>query len=366
MISILIFLLIITTAVVFHEAAHYLAAKSVGIPVRAFSVGMGPVILKKRWRDTEWRISLFPVGGYVDIPSMGAKIDEDGNAEHRTDGFAAKKLWQKLMVLGAGVVANYILAILLLSTAITVLPNYRQITSKIVPQTSGAKIAGLIEGKHAETLGVQVGDVIIEINGIKNPNADMVSKVIREADKMLSLRLKRDGKIVEISTPWPPEDSKAEARPLFGIQVQPLKVSDLPKISFLQAIAETTAFSFRIVPEMISGMVKGFASAFSPKQSEDIMGPVGIVKAVDGARRVGLIPVLALSAFINFSLAVFNLLPIPGLDGGRMLMATIVAIRGKPLPAGREEYIHFLGFMMVLALILIITFKEIGGLVFSG
>ena len=343
-----------------------MAAKSVGIPVRAFSVGMGPVILKKQWRDTEWRISLFPVGGYVDIPSMAAKLDEDGNPEHRTDGFATKNLWQKLMVLGAGVVANYILAILLLSIAITVMPNYRQITSKIVPQTYGAQIAGLIEGETAEKLGVQVGDIIVEINGIKDPNADTVSKVIRETGQELRLRLKRDGKIVELNTVWPPDGKKTKERPLFGIQIQPLEVADLPKISFLAAIAETTAFSFRIVPEMVGGMVKGFASAFSTKQSKDIMGPVGIVKAVDGARKIGIIPVLALAAFINFSLAIFNLLPIPGLDGGRMLLATIVSIRGKPLPAGREEYIHFLGFMMVLALILIITFKEIGGLIFSG
>lgn len=349
-----------------HEAAHYLSAKAVGVPVRAFSVGMGPVILKKQWRDTEWRISLFPVGGYVDIPSMGANVDEDGNLDYYKDGFATKKLWERLLILGAGVVANYLLFIILLSTVITIVPNYRSLTSGLVAENSGAKVDGIMPGYTAEALGIKEGDVFLEINGIKNPNADQVSQAIRDANSELKISFKRAEEIVNIASPWPPEIKEGQDRPLLGVKIAPLVIKDLPKINFLQAIGETVVFSFKIVPDVVKGFAKGFASALSTKQSEDIAGPVGIVKMVDSARKIGVIPVLALAAFINLSLGVFNLLPIPGLDGGRMLMATIVSIRGKPLKPGREEFIHFIGFMTVIVLMLLITFKEVGGLFFNG
>ncbi len=366
MITAIIFLLILTTAVMVHEAAHYLSAKSVGVPVRAFSIGMGPVIFKKQWRDTEWRISLLPLGGYVDIPSMGAKADEDGNYEYYEDGFTTKKLWEKLFILVAGVVANYLLFIILLSTVITIVPNYRSLTSGLVAENSGAIVDGIMEGYTAEALGIEAGDIFLEINGIKDPNASQVSQSIRDASPKLLITFKRGEKTINIASPWPPELKEGQERPLLGVQIAPLVVKDLPKINFFQAIAETVVFSFKVVPDVVKGFVKGFASALSAKQSEDIAGPVGIVKMVDSARKVGIIPVLALAAFINLSLGVFNLLPIPGLDGGRMVLATITSLRGKPLPPGREEFIHFIGFMSVIVLMLLITFKELGGLFLSG
>ncbi len=365
MMTAIVFLLIMTTAVLIHEAAHYISAKSVGVPVESFSIGMGPVLLKKQWRDTEWRISAIPFGGYVNIPSMGARADADGNFEHYDEGFNTKKLWQKLMILVAGVVANYFLFIVLMATVITAVPNYRSLTAGLAVESSGAKIDGLLEGYAAEKLGMQKGDIFLEINSIKDPTAEQVSQTIRNAKPELNILLKRNDELINISTPWPVAVKEGDERPLLGIQIAPLAVKDLPKINFFQAIAETTVFSFKIVPEVIKGFVKGFISAFSSKQSEDIAGPVGIVKMVDSARRIGIIPVLALAAFINLSLAVFNLLPIPGLDGGRMLMATITSITG-PLKPGREEYINFIGFMAVIVLMLLITFKEISGLLFNG
>ncbi len=366
MLTAIVFLLILTTAVFVHELAHYLNAKSVGLPVRAFSIGMGPVIYRKMWRDTEWRIAALPIGGYVDIPGMAPKQDDDGNLQHPEDGFATKTLPEKLWVLVGGVIANYILAIILLAIVLTTDPSYRTLTSNIPTDVAGAKIAATVDGRPAEAAGMLAEDVIIAINGISDPDPSQVTEVIQSTQGNLDLTLLRNGEQLEFSLPWPPADLAEGERPLLGIQIAPLEVSLPPNVNFFQALGESAVFSVRIIPEAVSGFVRGLGSVFTGRETQDIAGPVGIVTAVNQAARVGIIPVLALAALINISLAIFNLLPIPGLDGGRMLLSTITAIRGKPFKPGQEEFVHFIGIMAVLAFMVLITFREIGGLFFRG
>jgi regulator of sigma E protease len=359
MLTAIIFLLILTTAVVIHELAHYFNAKSVGLPVRSFSVGMGPVLFRKLWRGTEWRISLLPIGGYVDIPGMAPRQDDQGQLQHPTDGFATKTIWQKIWVLLGGVIANFILAVVLLAVVITADPGFRTLTAGI-QSDFGAKIVGVEPGMTAQKLGIQTDDVILKIGAVENPRAQQVTETIRNTTGTLTLLLERGGENVTVSTPWPA--AEAGTPPRLGIQVAPLTLETPPRLNFFQAVGEAAVFYVRVVPESLRGFVAGIGDAARGRQSENVAGVVGIVGAVDQARRVGLLPVLALTAFINFSLALFNLLPIPGLDGGRILLASIVALRGKPFKPGQEEFIHFLGFMSVLAIMLLITFNEVTGL----
>ena len=358
MLTTIVFLAILTTAVVVHELAHYFNAKSVGLPVRAFSVGMGPVLWRRKWRGTEWRLAALPIGGYVDIPGMAPKQDAAGNLQHPDEGFATKTWLEKIWVLVGGVIANYFLAVLLLAIVITTTPGYRTITAGLDVEVLGSNIAGVVEGMTAESLGVQAGDKVLFLNGISNPTPDDITSIIQTTEGELAFTLERSGQTVTIATAWPPDGTD---RPLFGIQIEGI-VETPPTINFVQATAEAASFSLRIVPEAVRGFVRGFGSVFTGQQSEDIAGPVGIVNAVNEARQIGIIPVLALAALINLSLAIFNLLPIPGLDGGRMLLTTITALRGKPFRPGQEEMIHFLGVMAVLAFMVLITFNELSGL----
>ncbi len=366
MLTTIVFLLILTTAVTVHELAHYWNAKSVGLPVKAFSVGMGPILWRKQWRGTEWRLSALPIGGYVDIPGMAPKQDELGNVDYPDDGFSTKSLAEKLWVLVGGVLANYLLAILLLAIVITADPSYRGLTSNMPTDMAGAKIAGLADGLTAEQLGMQAEDVIVSINGVTDPNPSQVTEIIQTTQGTLDINLNRAGEILTYSIDWPPADLAEGERALLGIQIAPLEVSLPANVNFIAALGESAAFSIRIIPEAVTGFVRGIGSAFTGQQSEDLAGPVGIVTAVNQATQVGVIPVLALAALINISLAIFNLLPIPGLDGGRMLLSTITAIRGKPFKPGQEEFVHFIGIMMVLAFMVLITFREISGLFFRS
>ncbi|MEZ4606262.1 MAG: M50 family metallopeptidase [Deinococcales bacterium] len=354
----LVFLAILMVAVVIHELAHYLNARSVGLEVKAFSVGMGPVIWRKMWRGTEWRISLLPIGGYVDLPGMAPETDEDGNLRYAENGFSQKNLWQKLWILIGGVIANYVLAVLLLSFVISQEPFYRSLTLGLGPDEVGTVFSGVNEGSAAEQLGIQSRDVVLELNGVVNPSGSVVSETIKTAD-VLDFRLERNGNPLTISTPWPlePPQNPSES-PMLGVYLSP----NYPKINYWQAINETLAFTVRIIPDTVRSIFKSFGQTFTLQQAEEVAGPVGMVKLVNQATRDGPLTVLLVAALINFSLAIFNLLPIPALDGGRMLMAIIVAIRGKPLPPGREEMIHFMGFALLIAFMLLLTSNEIMGL----
>ncbi len=358
MLTAIVFLLILTTAVVVHELAHYWNAKSVGLPVKSFSVGMGPVLFRKMWRGTEWRISLLPIGGYVDIPGMAPKQDEHGNLEHPTDGFATKNIWQKIWVLVGGVIANFLLAILLLAIVITNDSSYRAFTAGIEPVSSGAKIGAVEPGMTAETLGIQVGDIVLRINDLENPTHSQVRETIGTTIGTLTLVLNRSGETVTVTTPWPPTKTTGD-RPLLGISIEALSVELPPKIGFFPALAESVSFFLRILPEIPSSLAQGFGAILTGRQTDQLAGPVQMVQIANQVSKIGLMAILFYAANINLSLAIFNILPIPGLDGGRILLASIIALRGKPFKPGQEEFINFIGFMSVIALMLLVTFNDI-------
>ncbi len=359
-----VFITIITVSVVIHELAHYFNARSVGVPVRAFSVGMGPIIWRKQWRGTEWRLSLLPLGGYVDLKGLAPEQGEDGELYYPDEGFMKKNFLQKFWVLIGGVIANFILAILLISVAVTAAPNSngRYFVTGETPQSWGVALQEVMPDSPAERLGIQPGDIVLSVNGVQDPNMEEFRDVVQNASE-LSLVLQRDGEEVTVQTPWPPEGAES---PLLGVGLIPLEVGELPPISYGTALVETTTFLARIVPESITGIVGGFGSALSGQRSENVAGPVGIVTMTGQAARSGLIPVLFFAGIINFSLALFNALPVPGLDGGRILLSGVVALRGKPFKPGQEEFVNFLGIAFLMFFVVLITFGEVGDLIGIG
>lgn len=363
MLTAVVFLLVLMSAVLVHEAAHYLHARSVGLPVRAFSIGMGPVIARWTVRGTEFRLSLLPLGGYVDLPGMAPKVGADGRLEHPDEGLAVRPLHHKLWVLVGGVLANYALGIVLLATAVTLAPGYREVVTGQPVEVRGAVVVGVTDGSVAQALGVAEGDRLVAIDGALDPTPSGAVDAIRAADGTLELVVEgAAGERRTLRTAWPPAAVAEGERPLLGVQLAPIEVAD---VGFGTALVESAGFGVRLFPELVAGFARGFGAALSGRPNEDVAGPVGMVTLVGQAAQVGVAPVVLLAALINFSLAVFNLLPIPGLDGGRMLLATVVALRGRPFRPGQEEALHFIGIAAVIVLIVVITVQELGGLLFG-
>ena len=361
MLTAIVFLLVLTVSVVIHELAHYLNARSVGVPVRAFSVGMGPILLRKKWRGTEWRLSLLPLGGYVDLQGLAPEEAEDGTMRYPAEGFMQKNFWQKTWVLVGGVIANFILAVLLLASVMTAEPNssIRALATGETPETSGAVFRQIAPDSAAERFGLQAGDEVVQLNGLQNPNVTEVQEVIRSADK-LNLAVKRGDERVQVMKPWPPEDG-AET-PQLGVVIAPLTVEDLPPIGFGTALVQTTGFLVRVVPESVSGFVRAFGQTFAGQRSTEVAGPVRMVGMAGQAAQGGWLSILTFAGLINFSLALFNLLPIPGLDGGRILLSAVVALRGRPFKPGQEEFVNFLGIALLMLFVVLVSFGEVSDL----
>jgi regulator of sigma E protease len=357
-----VFLLVLMSAVLVHELAHYAAARMIKLPVRAFSVGMGPVLLRRFWRGTEWRLSALPIGGYVDLPGMAPTVDADGKLAHPSEGLAVRPLRQKLWVLVAGVIANYLLGILLLATAVSLAPGYSQIVGGATPEVRGTLVVEVVTGSVAETLGIKPGDRFLAIGPVIDPTPAEAVAAIASADGLELLLLSEEGIERRVTSAWPPEGLSADERPRLGVALSPFESDGVP---FGQALVASASFGVRLFPDMVTGFARGFGAALSGRPNQDVAGPIGMVTMVGQAAAMGLAPVLLMAALINFSLAVFNLLPIPGLDGGRMLLATLVALRGRPFRPGQEEMLHFIGIATVLLLIVLISVQEITGLLRS-
>ncbi|GAA6756388.1 M50 family metallopeptidase [Thermus thalpophilus] len=329
--SLLWFLLIIGVSVFVHELGHYLAARLQGVRVKAFSVGFGPVLLRREAFGTEWRLSAIPLGGYADIEGL--------LPEERGRGYDTLPFLGKLFVLVAGVGMNVLLAWGLLGYLFS---------AQGVPEATGrAVVLEVVPGSVAEGVGLKPGDVLFAVDGTPFQRPQDLERVKTPGTHTLSLL--RRGEVVQLTLTW---EAGMER---LGVVYQPEVV--YRKVGFGEGLALAAGRTLAFGPEMVRALVGGLLGVLSGNPDSGVMGPVGIVAETGRAAQEGLLRLVELAAAINLSLALFNLLPIPALDGGRILLLFLGRfLRIRP---EQEAVVHYLGFLFLILLVLLVTLQDL-------
>lgn len=341
--SIIIALLIFSVIIIFHELGHFLMAKLGGIGVTAFSLGMGPTLLKKQIGETEYCLKLFPIGGSC----MMVGEDEDSESDN---SFQKKGVWTRISVVLGGPVFNFIMAFagsLIMVVAVG-------IDKPVIRDT--------MDGFPAYEAGVRAGDEIVSMNGRKIQLYRDISIYNQlHQGETVNLVYERNGERFE-TVIKPMQDENGYY--LMGITGGAYSKCDGP--------LEVVSYSAKQVGYWIRSIFDSLKLMFSGKVGrEEIGGPVRIVGLIGdtyeqnvkaGAFAV-FISLLNMVIFLSANLGVMNLLPIPALDGGRFVFLLIEAVTGKRVPPEKEGYIHFAGFVLLMILMVLIFLNDISQMI---
>lgn len=328
--------------VFFHELGHFLLAKAGGIKVNEFSIGMGPKLFGVQKGETLYTLRLLPIGGFC------AMEGEDEDSEDPS-AFGSKPVWKRILVVVAGGVFNVLLGFILM--ALTLIPQGVFATTQITKFT---------EGSGLEAAGAQVGDTIVSIDGYAIYNDRDMSFALALADPAsVSFTVERQGQKISLpafSMPYQEVGGRKVVSPCFFVKPEPRSFLGVAKRSFSYTVSMT-----RMVLESLKGIVSGRFGL------NEIAGPVGTVQAISQAAEAGLSEsffkavgnILQMIIMITVNLGVVNLLPLPALDGGRLLFLLWEAVTRRPVPAKYEGYVHAAGFMLLLGLMVVVTFNDI-------
>ena len=339
--TLLLFILILGIIVLIHEFGHYFFAKRAGIYVYEFSIGMGPRIFKwtRKNDETEYSIRLIPIGGFVQM--AGEEIEDDPNVP-KEKKFSIKTFPQKFMTVIAGIMNNFILAIVLLF--VFALCNG-------APQNK-ALIGMVSEDMPAYSAGLKQGDKVVSVNGKKADTYDMFALELQVNNgKPITLGVERDNQVVEIKVkPKLVKEGKEEVY-RYGFTL-----NDEVKKGFFQSIKYAFTKTISLIKQMVYTVIYLITGTLGLKS---FSGPVGIYNIVGQAKDAGIWSLVSLTALLSINVGFINLLPLPAFDGGRILFIIIEKISGKKVNPKLENTIHTIGFFLLMALMLLITYNDI-------
>lgn len=342
MLSLIWFILILGAIVTVHEFGHFIFAKLSNIYVYEFSVGMGKKIWgkKKKGGETEFCVRAVPLGGYVMI--AGEDVEDEKIPKDRQ--MCNKSFWRRFLVLFAGAFNNFVFAFLILFVSALI---YGAVSTK-------PYIGTVLEDYPAYEAGIRSGDLLLELNGKKIKNWDKALIELQTADgKAISFKvLKENGK--EVVYDVVPAKEKLED----GTEVYKFGISVASEKEY--GLGKSLKYAFNKTMSLFESMWETIKYLFTGKIGvNNLSGPVGIYSIVDSQAKQGLESLLYLVAYLSINVGVINLLPFPAFDGGRILFLIIEKIFRKPVSKKVENIIHSIGFMLIIALLIYVTFNDI-------
>ena len=378
MVTAIVTILMFLVMVSLHEFGHFITAKVLGFKILEYSIGFGPAIWHSKKSEIKYSLRIIPFGGYC-------KFEGEDERSEDERAFSNQPVWKRIIVVAAGGIVNVILGFILF---IIILPGASPISTNVIDE--------VVPGSYIEDAGIKPGDKVVELNGKRINIYDEIALYMQnvQQDEECSLVIKRDGEkldftfkpsvqeityshtetgidvsssvngientseFVEYSDSVPADEEKigtteVVTRLLIGFVNRP---EDITFTNIWKNAWNETKFVVKLVYYSLWQMVTGRVGV------DQMSGPVGIVSEVNTAVNSGegsWLRVLNLTALLTINLGVFNLLPLPALDGGRLLFMIIELIRRKPIPPEKEGLVHAIGFPLLIALILLVSFNDI-------
>lgn len=354
--TVVVFLVILSILVLIHEAGHFFVAKRFGIKVEEFGFGFPPRVWGKKIGETLYSLNLLPIGGFVKLygedEAGGGSVKLKIKSEKLKDldrAFFAKPIWQRAIVIVAGVSMNFLLAIAIVTFLFS--------TDGIPTPTGRVVISEVVKGSPAEGAGLRNGDLVERIGNVKiSDTQSLINETRKHLGKSTKITVNRKAKVIEFSVS-PRKDFPKGEGPM-GIAIsQNIKVNKYP---FPQSLYYGTKQAFSDAVLIVIGFKDVLINIFTRfTVPQGVAGPIGMAQLTGEFVKVGPSAVLGLVYMLSLSLAVLNVLPIPALDGGRLLFIVIEAVTRRKVNAKFEAYAHMVGIILLLMFLLMVSYKDI-------
>lgn len=335
-----------------HECGHYIMCKAFKVSVPSFSIGFGPVLLEKKIWGTQFRLSAIPLGGYNEIKDELAE-DLSGKITPASDSFRSKPYWQKLSILLGGIVSNLLLAVVLFACLSWLGPSRRAIKE--------FEVVNVSQGAPADKAGLEKGFSIIGFDDLvfsKTEKFDMSMfshKLQEKLGETVKIQVRKpDGIVHSLEITLNDLSTAQKTGSAMGVVLNPVQgeVINEARPGFFQSVIN----GFKLTWFHVLGTLNALKQIFVRKSIDLVGGPVMIISQGFKHAKDGFFPLLFILAYVSVSLAILNLLPIGALDGGRVLVETIEAIIGRPVPYLRIA--TNLGTLLILLLFVVLTYKD--------
>jgi regulator of sigma E protease len=366
------FIAILVVLVLVHELGHFLVAKRAGITVEEFGIGFPPRIGSVMWRGTRYSVNWIPLGGFVRMLGEDGDVEikrlrEQGLTEAEVDSamagaFNRKPVWIRFVVLFAGVAMNFVLAAALFAVAF----------SMPLQVGEGPLTVTEIQPDSPAENALEVGDVITGVDGQTFERSNDLTEYVRDhGGEPVELQVERDGQQIDVAvTPRivTPEERAQGIGPV-GFAYDPERIVEQPSVVTgpLDALARGTGAAWTLAIQIPGGLADavGGLIGLNP-EAPDARGPIGIAQETGRVLEAPLVSQLFFVGLLSINLAVLNVLPFPPLDGGRIAVVAIEAVRRRKLPAEREALIYLTGFAVLITLVILISIQDIQRLITGG